>query len=325
MGFEDRDYAADVPARRQLFGGGGRWGAAGTLMAVLGGVWLLQLLTLRGGNGLEPGVLREWLGLDVGAVTGGQVWRVFTYGFLHHEFSIFHIGGTLLVLFFVGRFAESRLGPREFTLFYLAATLAGGVGMTLLALLAPNLGGIAGGGVAGEGAVRWEDCVGASGPVLALIVLIALWDPHQRWSVILFTIPAWVVAAVACGLTALMVAGSAVGGNPLGYATAAGVGAGLFALAYTRFGWRLSDTADRLPTARGLALPGRPGRRPALRVHRPADEDDEDRGDGFDDDLDRRADALLEKVHREGIDSLTRRERKTLQKASDRAKARRGV
>jgi hypothetical protein len=76
-----------------------------------------------------------------------------------------------------------------------------------------------------------------------------------------------------------------------------------FAYLFYKTGWQLGSL---LPKRLSLA---RLGRKPRLRV-RSVEEDE--------DDLGRRVDLILEKINREGQDSLTRDERRTLEKASRR-------
>ena len=73
------------------------------------------------------------------------------------------------------------------------------------------------------------------------------------------------------------------------------------------------------PAAHAAALEGKFGglslkRRPKLRVHEPDAEEDE---------LSAKVDAILEKIQREGQDSLTWNERRVLQKASKKAQQKR--
>ena len=55
-----------------------------------------------------------------------------------------------------------------------------------------------------------------------------------------------------------------------------------------------------------FGLPGR-GRRPKLRIHDPGRKEEA---------LSKEVDRILEKIHQEGEDSLTRKERRTLESAS---------
>jgi hypothetical protein len=85
------------------------------------------------------------------------------------------------------------------------------------------------------------------------------------------------------------------------------LGGALFAYLYYRYRWRLGNalpTEWRAPSFR---------RRPKLRVHDPHDDpDDEQRPDSLESQLD----DILRKIQEHGQDSLTRRERQLLERAS---------
>jgi membrane associated rhomboid family serine protease len=77
------------------------------------------------GGGLEPFEL-----LFGGGVSGGQLYRLVTGGFLHAN--IVHIGFNMVVLFFLGRLVEPALGAVRFSALYFASLLAGSFGALLL-------------------------------------------------------------------------------------------------------------------------------------------------------------------------------------------------
>lgn len=69
--------------------------------------------------------------LQIGAqydplVAGGQYWRLFTAMFLHGG-GIGHLAGNMLLLFFIGGYAEMYLGRVRFLLVYLGSGLLGNV------------------------------------------------------------------------------------------------------------------------------------------------------------------------------------------------------
>ena len=342
MAFEDRDYAWDSPGRRDFLGDTGR--AVKTLIAINVAVFVAQILTMRTpGPGPTQGFLTGWFGLEPSAVLHGQVWRLLSYAFLHSEGSLFHVLFNMLWLWGLGRPAENRLGTREFTFFYLASAVAGGLVFCGLELAFPSLGGA----VTAAGEPVEVTCVGASGAVMGVILLVALWDPQRPINLILLTVPIWVIAglyAVVETYEVLFQIGAGRG-NPDGTAHGAHFGGLALAFLYHRFGWRFEDTADavtdrlpRLPRVRRPSLgrlpkltvkgtgpgrgPRRPGRGPALRVHDPGDDADGGGGDDPADDLDRRGDAVLAKLHATGEASLTDDERATLKLYSERAKER---
>ena len=113
-------------------------------------------------------------------------WQLLTCGFVHDPFSMGHILGNMLTLFFLGRDVEQWYGTREFIRLY------------LLALLVASL--------------TWAVCdkifyplkpglmFGASGAITAVVVLYALLFP-RRTLLFMFVLPlpAWLLGAVMVG------------------------------------------------------------------------------------------------------------------------------
>jgi len=211
-------------------------------------------------------------------------WRLISYGFVHDPHGFGHILFNMLGLWFLGRDVEGLYGRGEFARIYLALVIAGGLFWAVLARLR---------GAGDEAAV-----VGASGAVVGVIVLFALNFPRR--SVILFPIP---IAMPAWVLGVLIVLGDllqAISRPEAHVAYTVHLTGAAMAFAYFRFGWNFGSLAGRW-TLRGL------GSRPRLRVHDPEAEDDE---------LNEVVDRILEKIHRQGEASLTRRERRILENAS---------
>lgn len=122
---------AGVRQPRTRFGaalrpGGGT--ATKVLMGVLGGVWLLDLLS--------AGLLSSVLVMSNAAVSAGQFWRLLTASLLSG--SLIGLLMNLLVLWLAGRAIEAELGGWRFVVLYLAAGLGG---TTLFFLVGPYAGG----------------------------------------------------------------------------------------------------------------------------------------------------------------------------------------
>ena len=310
MGFESRDYAWESPSRRAFLGGGDR--AVKAIILANVALFVVQVLTAQAANGIERalgGPLEAWLGLIPDrALFRGELWRLFTYGWLHGNF--WHIFWNMYLLWLFGRSVEQRVGTAEFAWFYGASVVAGGVVFAVLEALFGSFPTV---------------CIGASGAVMAVTALLALWDPHRQLMFFgLIPVPLWAIAgfyALYESYWVLMQIGSGVSD---GTAHGAHFGGLLVGWAYHRFGWNLAEAAgglrDRLPRVKlggGGKRAARPSRRgPALKVYRAEDIADED-------DLDARADAVLAKISASGEASLTKKERAVLKEASERAKARR--
>lgn len=291
MGLETRDYyRSEPPTDAWDTGPSGGFSAVTWLIIITGGVYIMQLLLGEG--------FTAWLDLDPAAVLHGELWRLCTYDFLHSRESPWHILWNMYILYVTGRNFEQRRGAREFVAFYLLAGVLSGVLFVLWSL--------------GLGHVN--PAIGASGAVVAVMIVYALTYPRQIWYFFgVIPIPIWVIA----GLTVIFdlhpmlleLSGEHVAD---GVAHSAHMGGIVFGALYWKQNWRVTAW---LPSA------GRRGwkqwfqRRPRLKIHR----ESEPVRDGR---FDRRVDELLDKVAREGEASLTAEERSILIEASRRARNR---
>ena len=193
----------------------------------------------------------------------------------------------MIGLVFFGKYIEQRYGRTQFFIFYIGAIVFSGLAWSLIDTAA-----------GGGGKV-----IGASGAISAIFVVFALNYPHvQVLFMFVIPMPAWVLALLLVGSDVI----GAVSRNPENnVAYVAHLAGALFGLYYYQIGsQQAAGLADRLS---GVSLK----RRPKLRVHEP-DQDEED-------ELSAKVDAILDKIQREGQDSLTWNERRILQKASRKA------
>lgn len=297
MGIYDRDYSRENEPGFQL-----RAPTTATmqLIVITGVAYLAQLAF--------PAIVQQYLVLQCDwFLRPWTAYQLVSYGFLHSPDDVGHILINMFILWMFGREVEARYGKREFVFFYLAAMIAAGMIWSLCEYVSgsrsPNF------GLPMQlvdergqllGLVRnVPSMVGASGALAALVVLFAFNWPHRQ--VLLFFIlpmPMWVAAAL--GIAFDVKGAMDRSGN---VAFTAHLGGALFGLLYYKAGWNLSRL---LPN--GLAAPKWPTRGPNLRVHDPeADPAD---------DLNQQVDRILEKIQEQGQDSLTWKERRTLEKAS---------
>lgn len=245
-----------------------------------------------------------------------KVWTLLTCGFLHaplgSEHGIWHILGNMFTLWFLGRQIEYKLGRMEFLRFYLTAIVLASLGwyfVTLIGENPPTTSQLVAEGLVAEGArAPIPRAVGASGGVVAVLVLFAFSFPKQPisiWGV--FEVPAWLVGVFVVGSDIL----GAIGRPEAGIAFSAHLTGAAFAAAYYRFNWNLAFLAA--PFA-GIDWK-RVGRRHKLKVHRPPS--------GSDEKLAEQADRILDKLHREGEASLTGKERRTLEAYSKKVRNKR--
>ena len=205
-------------------------------------------------------------------------WHLFgnTYGFAHS--SIGSSPGFCLFfgLFVFGRAIEQKLGRYEFLRFYLVSVVASGFCWLLISQL--------------RGPCQ---IVGASGAVSAVVGLFVFSYPREK--ILLFfviPIPAWLLGV-------LLVVGDiynsvSSASQVAGEAHLAGFG---FAALYFYQQWNFSRFSFSLPKLSG----------PRLKIHDP---------DRSERQLQVEGDRILAKLHRDGEESLSRKERKTLEKYS---------
>ncbi|MFM2097176.1 MAG: hypothetical protein RIS70_4300 [Planctomycetota bacterium] len=218
-----------------------------------------------------------------------QWWKLLTYGFAHGD--PLHLFLNMFQLWMFGREVENALGKREFTAFYLVAMVLGGLWWGIKPFLITR----------GFNAT----VLGASGACSAVLLLFILRNP-TRTVILIVPMPAWVLGIVIVLFDLIMQRGSnvAVDVHMVGFA---------FAAAYHWTGLRLTgwmswrDGFRRVKRSLGAG--------PALRVHDPSDEAD-------DQDLDRQADQILAKLNAQGDASLSRRERRILEDYSRRTRER---
>ncbi len=286
MGIYDREYYQEDGGQRGITLGGKPRMVVTNLVLITAAVWIVNLFTV--GGKYSDGYLNSQFALHPDLLF--QPWHAYqllTYGFLHA--GIWHIGLNMFMLWMFGRVIEMRLGRMEFLLFYLVSIVFAGLaylvmGYTWVAMTGEGLGPV----------------VGASGGVTAVFIMFVLYYPRETvyvWG--LLAVPAWLVGAIIVGQDLIL----GMTGNAGRTAWEAHIGGALFAFLYLKLGWRLS----RLVPSSQRGGWKMPKRRPRLRVHDPEDDVSE---------LAAEADRILAKVHRQGEQSLTNRERRTLERYS---------
>ncbi len=288
MGFEDRQYTRDD----SMYGGNrtglGQYSIVGILIAINLIVWVIDTFSPRvinevvGNEKIIVHWLNYWLSLDVRQPW--RIWTFLTYGFAHAsiETSLFHILFNMFVLFMFGRPVAERLGRYEFLRFYLAAIVVSGLAFLLVRLLS-GLPGVT---------------VGASGGTTAILILFIVWYPHQKLSLMgLVEVPAWTlgVGTIAYNLFLSLTPNS-------GIAWEAHLGGAAFGYLYFKQQWNLSwmnSLSGWIPKPKSK-----------LGVFNPDANDEKSVR------LSEEGDRILAKISEQGEESLTRKERKTLERYS---------
>jgi len=288
MGIYDRDYYRDPQPQRSL---SFPRSIVGTLILINVVIFLADGLLAPLPEDAPPGVCGRIAGLlavEAGSLTKPWMWWQFlTYGFAHASMPDFwHIVGNMLVLFFLGRDIESLYGRKEFLRLYLVMLVVSSVVWAVIERVQGN---------------PAASAVGASGAVTGIVILYALNFP-RRTLLLFFVIPmpAWVAGLLVVFLDVY----GTIGARSEQIAFTAHLGGAGFAFLYHRFGWNLTRWTSGWFSSLGRR------RGPRLRVHDPDRQQHKDR------ELSKEVDRILEKIHRQGEDSLSRKERRTLENAS---------
>jgi membrane associated rhomboid family serine protease len=249
---------------------------------VLVGVFVISMILTALLSGLRVDAWFAWLPFESERVLRGEFWRVLTYGLVNPPSISFAISMVMMVWF--GREVEKFLGWRTFLKLYSGIYLLPPVLFTLIGLARPSA-------FAGE--------IGS----LAVFVAFATLYPN---AVLLFNLLAKWVALILVAIYALI----AISNRSL---------EGLVMLAATSgFAWlfiRHEQGHFQLPR---LRLPQARTRAPAPTARGPARAKPPAAGPDFM----AEADALLDKIARDGIDSLTTDERRRLDAARERLRQR---
>jgi rhomboid family protein len=249
------------------------------LMIVNAAVFGVQLLFRFVSPAAEQG-LTNALGLNPGwwASFYIPVWQLVTYGFMHATGSPMHLLYNLLMLFFFGTMLEEIIGGRRFLTLYFIATVVGGA-LHLLAELSWGVGAVA---------------IGASGAVMAVMIAVAVMRPTTQIFLLFIPIQLRWLAIGLVGLDVFRFLSDARFGQSDGVAYMVHLGGALYGFLAVRRGWIWKDLIEERQ------------RKQAVKAHEQLVDND------------RRMDELLAKIHREGMNSLSRGEKEFLKRMSGR-------
>jgi membrane associated rhomboid family serine protease len=303
MGIHNRDYFRDDEPRgpvqpAQEFRQDG-W-AVKWIIGVCVATYFLQSATGEVVRGQLHGGVTDLFSLDLAGLRDLQLWRIFTYGICHAHLQ--HLLFNMIGVWVFGRMLESVYGSKETLAFFGMA-----VGLSGLAQIA----------VSTASSVPIS-VIGASGGVLGLVTLAAMNFPRAPMHLLFIPVPIelkWIAVGYV-GLDLYQVAGS-TGGNVANFAHLGGAAIGVL---YFLSGIRLlprggngvsskSQSKFSIASVVSKLMPKRkpdPRRAPEVKLYEPPDEQ-----------LKRDVDRVLDKMNREGKDSLTREENEILMKASE--------
>jgi membrane associated rhomboid family serine protease len=236
------------------------------------------------------GLLQFNLSDFFGATLGGwwQLWRYVTFQFLHSPDSLWHLGLNMLGLYMLGTPLERQWGGRRFLKFYLICGATAGVAYIVMAALRNLSPGV--------------PLIGASGGVYGIVLACAVLFPHFRLIFFLFPVPIRLAAVIIFGGMILIVLSSLSSGELGGqfWSDVAHLGGAVAAAVWI---WILPRLRGTLDERRQKINQGAWERK----MHRRREEQTE-------------IDRILDKIRREGLDSLSRAERNRLQDATRRQK-----
>lgn len=305
MGIHNRDYFRDESPRGSTMQPppGFRTGdsASKWILIACVVVFVLQNITSQGpaGRGGFNGGITNLFALHLEGLKDFQLWRILTYGLCHAP-GLHHILFNMIGVWVFGRMTDSVYGPKETLAFF---------------ALAVGLSGLTEVGFAALGSVP-VSVIGASGGVMGLVALAAMNFPKMPMYLMFIPVPIelrWLALAY-IGFDVWGVLGGG-GGNIANLAHLAGAATGV---AYCMSGIRLTGGrrggyGSRRSGTFGSLLKGlkpksspKPKANPNVRLYEPPA-----------DDLKREVDRILDKINREGKDSLSPEENDVLLKASE--------
>lgn len=248
------------------------------VLAILIGINVAVYLFQVLGGYIQPQLLERYFALSREGIQSGYVWQFITYMFLHGD--PFHLLVNMLTLFFIGREVEAIVGPRHFLSVFTAGGVIGGIAQILLE----------------PGAML----IGASGGVCAVLIAFTTIAPEMELTMLLFfVIPVRLRAKyLAWGLVGFSVAALATHLFPEWghYAHLGGCLAGWIYMKQLGFGNPLRIQKYFFEK-----------RQRDERMQRMSPEQ-------F---ISEEIDPILDKISREGIHSLTRAERRILERGRD--------
>jgi membrane associated rhomboid family serine protease len=309
MGIYDREYYRGETGGRAFFGGV----SPVCKSIILANVVVFVLEQLIGAKNLAiPQIIENYLAASPeGTLRHFRVWELLTATFFHKD--IWHLLGNMWFFWIVGREMESLYGSRDFLVFYVSAAIASTLCWVLVDSATPE----------------HHIMIGASGAVMAVMMLFTLFYPKREILFFFIPMPMWLLFVMYMAFPLLPVLN---GGSTQVAIVAHLAGAG-FGFLFKTFDWRWS----RLVSGRVS--------RPRLRIFTPVPrEQTRTRSPSPswtsasvgssssksapvsvlpEEQLDARLDEVLAKIAREGRGGLTEEELRVLQEASRRARIRR--
>jgi membrane associated rhomboid family serine protease len=255
---------------------------------------ILMFFSLSGGQHTFLGFLSNFYFPANPAQLLMQPWSVVTYQFLHEPLSIWHILFNMLYLYYFGRILIDFLSSRYVLPLYITGGIFGAALYMLVFILSPAFS-------------NQSYLLGASASILALVVAAATLVPD--YTVYLLILGAVRLKYIALAAVLINIVGISAGGNAGGALSHLGgaLAGYLFILSYRKgnnwFGWIFS-ISDAIQNKR---KPRVVYRNTTVKKEAP----------GRPQDMQKKLDAILDKISKSGYDSLTAAEKEFLFKVSN--------
>jgi membrane associated rhomboid family serine protease len=257
------------------------------ILAINIGIYFLDLF-LKGDA--VDGPLREFGAFTIAsAVFQFQIWEFVTFQFLHG--SLGHLLFNSIGLFFFGPWLERWWGARKFTIYYFLCGVAGAAFFTLLVMS----------GILSRDSLH-SGLIGASAGIYGILIGVAVIAPDLRVALLFppieLSMRQLAIALMVISIGAILLK---FGGNEGG--EAGHLGGAILGFILMRYPHLLGGTS-RIRNLNGKSRPPQP---PKLRPRSSLEREEESA-----------VDLILDKISREGFQSLTQEEREILQKAANR-------
>jgi membrane associated rhomboid family serine protease len=308
MGIYDREYY-----RGETRGSGWFSGVAPACKAII--LTNVIVFVLQQSSAESAAITKVLAASSVEIFERGHLWQLLTSTFLHADF--YHILWNMLFLWFVGREMEAMYGTRDFVALYLSAAVVSTLGWAVFDYFSDP-----------QSAHGYM--MGASGAVMAIVVLYTLYNPRQE-ILLFFLIPIemWLLVVIYIAYDAWMLIQGGPGGKIAVASHLTGAAYGYlfkhFDLRWSRLPWngaRRPRLRIVMPEPREKPTP-RPPSGPSWSANSPASPKPTATAVVPEEQLNARLDEVLAKIAREGRAGLTEDENRVLQEASRRARNRR--
>ncbi len=278
MSWQDRAYAGDEDSRPVMRIGFRRPSSAVAAL-IIANVVIFFADAIASNAHVD---FHQWCGLNLDGISHLYVWQLVTYMFLHAN--VMHLFFNMLGLYVFGSEYEKAFGRERFLQFYFFCGLLGGLAYVVLGLFEPQF--------------RYVPLIGASGAIYGLLVAAIIFFPSIQVILFLFPVPIRVFGLIIAGVLFLQLVSHEGLPNKGGEVCHLAGAAAAVALTYA---WGMMprfrvEFPGRRASSRGEGAWSK-------RQQELAREQEE-------------VDRILAKVSEQGLQSLNRKERKTLELAT---------